>query len=70
MKSLDKKLKRIRNGKYKPTDFIIADAKDGDMAFGVTSPGPADKTSWKPREAYLQGMHDMSASGLVDIMLM
>lgn len=70
MKSLDKKLKRIRSGKYKPADFIIADAKDGDMAFGVTSPGPADKNSWKPREAYLQGMHDMSTSGLVDIMLM
>ncbi|MFK7854769.1 MAG: hypothetical protein AB8B79_11675 [Granulosicoccus sp.] len=70
MKSLDKKLKRIRNGKYKPSDFIIADAKDGDMAFGVTCPGPADKNSWKPREAYLQGMRDMSASGLVDIMLM
>jgi DhnA family fructose-bisphosphate aldolase class Ia len=70
VKSLDKKLKRIRHGKYMPTDFIIADAKDGDMAFGVTSPGPADKSSWKPRESYLQGMQDMSASGLVDVMLM
>lgn len=70
MKSLDKKLKRIRSGKYKPTDFIIADAKDGDMAFGVTSPGPAGKSLWKPREAYLQGMHEMSKSGMVDIMLM
>ena len=31
MKSLDEKLERIRNGRYAPADFIIADAKDGDM---------------------------------------
>ncbi len=70
MKSLDKKLKKIRAGKYKPTDFVIADAKDGDMAFGVTSPGPAAGGQWKTRESYLHAMQEMSDSGLVDIMLM
>jgi hypothetical protein len=28
---LDKKLANIRNGRYKRSDFMIADAKDGDM---------------------------------------
>lgn len=70
MKTLDKKLKKIKSGKYIPADFVIADAKDGDMAFGVTSPGPAGKSNWKPRQSYLDAMHEMTQSGLVDIMLM
>ena len=39
-KSLDVKLNRIRTGKATREDFIIADAKDADMAFGITAPGP------------------------------
>lgn len=70
MKTLDKKLRRIRSGKYTSKDFIIADAKDGDMAFGVTCPGPAAKGSWHPRAYYLKAMEEMTHSGLVDIMLM
>jgi hypothetical protein len=74
VKTLEKKLKRIRAGKYSPADFVIADAKDGDMAFGVTAPGPAlDQSSgsrWKSRKLYLQAMQQMCESGLVDIMLM
>ena len=42
MKSLDKKLARITSGRYKPTDFIVADAKDPEMSAGVSSPGPKD----------------------------
>lgn len=38
-KRLDQKLARIRAGQYQPTDFIIADAKDADMAFGCATPG-------------------------------
>ena len=38
-KSLKLKLQKIRNQKYKPKDFIIADAKDGDLAMGITTPG-------------------------------
>ena len=39
-KSLDQKILRIKNNKYSPRDFIIADAKDGDLAMGITTPGP------------------------------
>ena len=40
MKRLDSKLARIRSGQYKRSDFIIADAKDGDMGPSLTSSGP------------------------------
>lgn len=39
-KSLDQKLKRIAGGSTDLKDFIIADAKDADMAFGIMAPGP------------------------------
>jgi len=39
VKSLDAKLARIKADPSCP-DFIIADAKDADMAFGVRAPGP------------------------------
>lgn len=42
MKSLDKKLKTIAAGKYKPADFILADAKDPDYAFGCRATGALD----------------------------
>ena len=71
----DSKLARIRSGAYQPQDFIIADAKDADMAFCLQSPGPArDATgNLQPgsadRPTYLQAMRDMTNSALVDIML-
>jgi len=70
LNSLEKKLRRIQSGKYCPSDFIIADAKDGDMAFGVTAPGPDGFGGWKPRSAYLNAMEEMTRSKLIDIMLM
>ena len=46
-KRLDQKLARIRNGQYTPKDFIIADAKDGDMANGCKTAGlQKSSTSW------------------------
>ena len=39
MKSLDAKLADIRRNPSGSAAFIIADAKDTDMAFGVTAPG-------------------------------
>ncbi|MFP4674004.1 MAG: hypothetical protein ACLFO5_05375, partial [Opitutales bacterium] len=39
-KTLDQKLKRIADGSTDLKDFIIADAKDADMAFGIAAPGP------------------------------
>jgi len=71
MARLDRKLANIRAGRYRPEDFIIADAKDGDIGFGRAAPGP-DRASgaMKPRETHLQAIREMTASGLVDIMLM
>ena len=70
MKRLDEKLERVRNGSYTPKDFIIADAKDADMGFGLTAPGPRRGGGYKSRSEYLQNMRDMVASDLVDVMLM
>src|SRR5260370_12312188 len=39
MKSLDTKLAEIKSNRSSRA-FIIADAKDADMAFGVRAPGP------------------------------
>jgi len=72
---LKTKLKNIRGGNYKPQDFIIADAKDGDMAFGIAAPGPApdspaDNIKYKSRAEYLDAMKAMARSELIDILLM
>jgi hypothetical protein len=70
VKTLDAKLARIRDGKYTPRDFIIADAKDGDMGGGCTVPGPRrDGRGMKSKPDYLAAMTEMTQSGLVDIML-
>ena len=70
MKTLDAKLAKIRGGKYKPADFIIADAKDGDMGFGRAAPGPhRAEPRLKTKAEYLSSMAEMTKSGLVDIML-
>jgi DhnA family fructose-bisphosphate aldolase class Ia len=71
-KTLDRKLAAIRSGGYKPTDFIIADAKDGDIGFGAASAGPDldNPGRFKPRAAHLQAIREMTLSGLVDVMLM
>ena len=40
MKLLEKKLKKIKSSSsYKPSDFIIADAKDADMGGGIRATG-------------------------------
>ena len=72
MNTLDQKLARIKTGDYKPTDFIIADAKDGDIGFGAAAPGKDPKRPGRflPRAAHLDAIREMTHSGLVDIMLM
>ncbi|HCK72934.1 MAG TPA: hypothetical protein DHW38_15265, partial [Planctomycetaceae bacterium] len=72
-KSLDTKIKRIREDSS-VKDFILADAKDGDMGFGISCPGP-NKGDTKERfpfdtlESYRQSMREITEQGLVDIML-
>ena len=71
-KYLDIKLEKIHQGKYKPSDFIIADAKDADMGGGIKAPGPVheEPSRTKSFTDYLQAMREISRSGLVDVVLM
>ena len=73
-KSLDIKLAKIRAN---PScgEFIIADAKDADMAFGISSPGKspehhAQEGRFRSLSEYRQCIRDVVKQGLVDIMLM
>jgi hypothetical protein len=72
MLNLDRKLANIRAGRYTSEDFIIADAKDGDIGFGRAAAiaNPAKPGRHQPRATHLQAIRDMTRSGLVDIMLM
>lgn len=74
---LDRKLNRILAGEYVPDDFIIADAKDADMAFGVTAAGPLPGATrdrdgpgrYRTRRSYLDAMQAMAGQGDIDILL-
>ncbi len=70
-KSLDQKLANIRRDPHGAKDFILADAKDADMAAGLASPGK-DAVTGKPRTLgqYRELMREVVQQGLVDIMLM
>ena len=73
MKSLDKKLKTIAAGKYKPADFILADAKDPDYAFGVKGTGAIDYLDQSgPHRSipqFRQSIRDIVRQKQMDIML-
>src|SRR5690606_33547564 len=74
-KRLDDKLARIRAGKATPADFIIADAKDADMAFGLTAPGPRRKPAsgaprWLNLEDYRAQIRAVVAQDIVDLVLL
>ena len=76
---LDRKLAAIRAGEDARSDFILADAKDADMAFGVTAAGPvpgADVSAGvaragqhKTRAAFLEDMRALVRADLLDILL-
>jgi hypothetical protein len=73
-KSLDEKLARIL-ADPSCKDFILADAKDADMAFGLAAPGRspefhAGEGRFLTLAEYRQSMRDIVRQGLVDIMLM
>ncbi|OBZ97184.1 hypothetical protein ADU59_02375 [Pararhizobium polonicum] len=74
MYRLDQKLARIRAGQYTRSDFIIADAKDGDMGPSITSCGPkrAKNGSWEryyTRPEFLENIRAVVEQDIVDIML-
>jgi hypothetical protein len=73
-KSLDRKLTAI-HASPSCREFIIADAKDADMALGLGAPGRspemhAGEVRFKTLEEYRDQMRLITGSGLVDIMLM
>lgn len=73
-KSLDLKLARLRQNQD-CGEFILADAKDADMAFGLRATGQVRQGSSadpRPRslEEYRECMREVTRQGLVDIMLM
>src|SRR5436305_1325422 len=71
MKSLDQKLANIRANPGSARDFILADAKDADMAAGLAATGK-DAVTGKARSLaeYRDQMRAVLKQGLVDILLM
>lgn len=74
MLRLDQKLENIRSGRYTPSDFIIADAKDSDMGSGVTGTGflrNADGTQGRQRTRaeFIDAIEEVVRQDIVDIML-
>jgi hypothetical protein len=71
MKSLDQKLANIHANPFGAKDFVLADAKDADMAAGLAAPG-MDARSGKLRSLaeYRDQMREVVRQGLVDILLM
>lgn len=74
-KSLDRKLAAIHADPGGCREFIIADAKDADMAFGMGAPGlspekHAPHPRFKTLPQYRQQIRDVVQQGIVDIMLM
>jgi len=74
MKTLDTKLEQIL-ADPSCNDFLLADAKDADMAFGMACPGAnspeeAEAGRFKTLSQYRQQIRDNVEQGLLDIMLM
>ena len=74
-KSLDRKLADIHANPSTSRAFILADAKDADMAYGLAAPGQSpeyhgQEGRFRTLAEYRQLMRDVVRQGLVDIMLM
>jgi hypothetical protein len=74
-KSLDVKLRRIHADPHGCRDFILADAKDADMALAIGAPGRSPEAHggelrYRTLAEYRAAIEQIVAQGLVDIMLM
>lgn len=79
-KTLDEKLKSIHADPHGSPEFIIADAKDADMAFGMSAPGVTARNSspeshaneirFKTLAEYREQIRQVIEQELVDIVLM
>lgn len=75
IKTLDQKLANIHANPTGAKDFILADAKDADMAFGIGAPGLSPERHegelrYKTLAEYRAQIREILQQGLVDIMLM
>ena len=75
MKSLDQKLAAIHADPSGAKDFILADAKDADMAFGIGAPGMspenhAGEVRLRTLAEYREQIRQVVRQGIVDIVLM
>ncbi len=73
-KTLDTKLAALAHDRFGKA-FILADAKDADMALGISAPGPnpqaaADGFPSRTMTEYRSHIREVIAQGMVDIMLM
>ena len=68
-KTLDVKLAELKKDPASRA-FILADAKDADMAFGISSPGRNPDGRLRSLSEYRDEMRQIVSQGLVDIMLM
>jgi hypothetical protein len=74
MHRLDAKLAKIRAGNYRQGDFIIADAKDGDMSNPIPATGPirdgdGNVVRFRTRAEFLEQITALIRQDLLDIML-
>jgi len=74
-KSLDRKLAHLHANPSSARDFILADAKDADMAFGISAPGQSpeyygQEGKFRSLAEYRELIREVVHQGLVDIMLM
>ncbi|GAB6968206.1 hypothetical protein JCM25156A_22430 [Komagataeibacter kakiaceti JCM 25156] len=73
MNRYEQKIARMIAGTDTPADFILADAKDADMAAGISAMGSrrggAASSAYRPRGAYLDDIRAMLEQDIVDIML-
>lgn len=75
MKTLDQKLAAIHADPHGCREFILADAKDADMAFGLGAPGLSPEAHsgelrFKTLAEYRDQIRAITRQGLVDVMLM
>lgn len=73
-KSLDQKLAAIHADPSGAKDFILADAKDADMAFGMSAPGHSPERHdgelrFKTLAEYREQIRQVIKQGIVDIVL-
>jgi hypothetical protein len=74
-KTLDRKLAAIHADPHHAREFILADAKDADMAFGISAPGQSPEAHPSERRQrslaeYRDQIRDVTRQAAVDIMLM